>query len=148
MAASDEQGQAGREPDSLSGRLAASRHILAALALVLFALMVTGALGLAHALVAFAIVAAAALVGGEAARAPYRSLSVPERRAPRLADPLVEAVIAGLPDPVIVLDRAARVLAFNDRAVMIAPALSRGEPVSLALRMPEIVEAIRRAGAE
>jgi two-component system phosphate regulon sensor histidine kinase PhoR len=148
MAASDEQGQAGREPDSLSGRLAASRRILAALALVLFALMVTGALGLAHALVAFAIVAAAALVGGEAARAPYRGLPMPERRAPRLADPLVEAVIAGLPDPVIVLDRAARVLAFNDRAVMIAPALSRGEPVSLALRMPEIVEAIRRAGAE
>ena len=28
---------------------------------------------------------------------------------------------------------------------MLAPALRRGEPVSLALRMPDVVEAIRRA---
>jgi two-component system phosphate regulon sensor histidine kinase PhoR len=66
---------------------------------------------------------------------------------PPLADPLVEAVIAGLPDPVIVLDREGRVLAFNPQAGGIAPALRRGEPASLALRVPEIVEAIRRAVA-
>jgi two-component system phosphate regulon sensor histidine kinase PhoR len=50
-----------------------------------------------------------------------------------------------LPDPVIALDGNARVLAFNDRARLLAPALRRGEPVSLALRMPELIEAIGRA---
>jgi two-component system phosphate regulon sensor histidine kinase PhoR len=48
---------------------------------------------------------------------------------------------------VIVLDRDGRVLAFNARASAMAPALTRGEAVSLALRVPEVVDAIRRAGA-
>ena len=38
-------------------------------------------------------------------------------------------------------------LAFNAQAGAMAPALRRGEPASLALRVPEIVEAIRRAAA-
>jgi two-component system phosphate regulon sensor histidine kinase PhoR len=58
---------------------------------------------------------------------------------------LLDAVISGMPDPVVVLDHDGRVLAFNPQASAIAPALRRGEPASIALRMPELVEAIRAA---
>ena len=51
-----------------------------------------------------------------------------------------------MPDPVVVLDQEGRVIAFNAEAVALAPALRRGEPASIALRTPELVEAIRAAG--
>ena len=54
-------------------------------------------------------------------------------------------MIAGLPDPVVVLDREGRVVALNAPARALAPALRPGEPASFALRMPEIVDAIRQA---
>src|SRR5581483_903015 len=44
-----------------------------------------------------------------------------------------------------VLDREGRVVAFNEPASAIAPALRRGEPALITLRMPELVDAIRRA---
>jgi two-component system phosphate regulon sensor histidine kinase PhoR len=59
--------------------------------------------------------------------------------------PLIETLIGGLPDPAIVLDREGRVIAFNEAAAAIAPALRRGEPALITLRMPELVAAIRRA---
>lgn len=58
---------------------------------------------------------------------------------------LIEALIGGLPGPAIVLDHEGRVIAFNEAATTIAPALRRGEPALIALRMPELVDAIRRA---
>jgi len=60
---------------------------------------------------------------------------------------LIESLISGLPGPAIVLDRDGRVIAFNAAASVIAPSLRRGEPALITLRMPELVEAIRRAGA-
>jgi two-component system phosphate regulon sensor histidine kinase PhoR len=67
----------------------------------------------------------------------------------RLAAPaqvmLIESLIGGLPQPAVVLDREGRVLAFNEPAAGIAPALRRGEPALIMLRMPELVDAIRRA---
>ena len=69
--------------------------------------------------------------------------------APRaLAEPqalLIEQLIDGFPDAAIVLDHEGRVIAFNETAISIAPALRRGEPALIALRMPELVDAIRRA---
>jgi two-component system phosphate regulon sensor histidine kinase PhoR len=58
---------------------------------------------------------------------------------------LLDAAVAGMPDPVVVLDQDGRVLAFNTEAIALAPALRRGEPASIALRMPELVDAIRSA---
>jgi two-component system phosphate regulon sensor histidine kinase PhoR len=144
---SDERRETMRSPESWWGRDAAPRRALLAAALVLVVLVATGALNVAYALAALAVVVAAAWIGN-GRRARILAMSpLPQRRGPRLADPLVEAVIAGLPDPVIVLDREGRVLAFNPQAGLMAPALRRGEPASLALRVPEIVEAIRRAAA-
>jgi two-component system, OmpR family, phosphate regulon sensor histidine kinase PhoR len=58
---------------------------------------------------------------------------------------LAQAVVTGIPDPVVVLDGHGRVAAFNAEASAIAPALRRGELVSAALRTPELLDAIRRA---
>src|SRR5581483_425672 len=65
-----------------------------------------------------------------------------------LAEPqmlLMEQLIGGLHVAAIVLAREGRVIAFNEAATGIAPALRRGEPALIALRMPELVDAIRRA---
>jgi two-component system phosphate regulon sensor histidine kinase PhoR len=70
-----------------------------------------------------------------------RSAAGPGRNAPDTV--LLDAVISGMPDPVVVLDQDGRVIAFNAEATALAPALRRGEPASIALRMPELVEAIR-----
>jgi len=58
---------------------------------------------------------------------------------------LIESLIGGLPQAAIVLDREGRVIALNEAAAAIAPALRRGEPALITLRMPELVDAIRRA---
>jgi two-component system phosphate regulon sensor histidine kinase PhoR len=60
---------------------------------------------------------------------------------------LIESLIGGLPGPAIVLDRDGGVMAFNAAASTIAPTLRRGEPALITLRMPELVDAIRRATA-
>jgi two-component system phosphate regulon sensor histidine kinase PhoR len=58
---------------------------------------------------------------------------------------LLDAAVSGMPDPVVVLAPDGAVIAFNAQASAIAPALRCGEPASIALRMPELVEAIRAA---
>src|ERR1044072_8916694 len=73
--------------------------------------------------------------------APAAAGGVPSEAA------LLDAVVAGMPDAAIVIDREARVVAFNNAARLIAPALARGAPASLALRVPEVVEAVREVAA-
>ena len=58
---------------------------------------------------------------------------------------LVDSLIGALPFAAIALSGDARVMAFNAQAFSIAPALSVGSPALIALRMPELVDAIRRA---
>ena len=57
----------------------------------------------------------------------------------------LEAVISALSDPAIVLDPRGSVLAFNAAAGLFAPALGRGQSISLVLRNPDVVAAVRRA---
>jgi two-component system, OmpR family, phosphate regulon sensor histidine kinase PhoR len=76
--------------------------------------------------------------GAGIARAPEQTLAGPQAL-------LIEQLIGGLPGAAIVLDREGRVIAFNEAAAGIAPALSRGELALIALRMPELVDAVRRA---
>ena len=58
---------------------------------------------------------------------------------------LIDSLIEALPIAAVLLDRRGRVTAFNTAATSIAPALQRGELVLIALRIPELVDAIRRA---
>ncbi len=130
---------------SQRGRWRGMRFVIVAAAIVFGGLAILGALTPGYAVAGFAIVAGAALLtmrAGEEAGSLTRPVAVAERAG----EPL-EAVIAGLPDPVIALDRNGRVLTLNERARSLAPALRQGEPVSLALRMPELIQAIGRAYA-
>src|SRR5580693_8708760 len=123
-----------------------ARLVIAAAALVFAALALAGALPYSYALAGFAIVAAAAVFAvrtGEEEERRRQPIAISER-----GDDLLRAVVAGLPDPVVALDRDGRVLALNERARALAPALRQGEPVSFALRMPELIEAIGRAASQ
>lgn len=62
---------------------------------------------------------------------------------PIVDDSLLERVISGLPDGAIAVSGGGLVVAFNAAACAIAPALAYDAPLSLALRVPEIVEAVR-----
>src|ERR1700716_1084256 len=91
--------------------------------------------------------------GGHPVRRPVGGGAAPARRgraeppALGIGDPLIEAVLAGLPDPVVALNRQGDVVALNAQASAVAPALRRGEPVSRGLRVPEVLGGIRRARA-
>lgn len=56
-------------------------------------------------------------------------------------------VIEALPDPVIALDINGNVATLNAKAHNIAPSLREGEPLSVGLRVPALIAAVRRAMA-
>jgi two-component system phosphate regulon sensor histidine kinase PhoR len=87
---------------------------------------------------------------GEAGADHDSSRVAPSRERPPVHPQalLIESLIGGLPGPAIVLDRDGRVIAFNAAATTIAPALRSGEPALITLRMPELVDAIRRASKQ
>jgi two-component system, OmpR family, phosphate regulon sensor histidine kinase PhoR len=123
------------------------RLVLAATAVAFAGLWLFGATAALPALAGFVLVALAALIASARGDIAPAALARDEPRAPRVGDPLIEAVLAGLPDPVVALDRRGDVVALNARAIAVAPALRPGEPVSLGLRVPQVLEAIRRARA-
>src|SRR5947209_2885395 len=124
-----------------------TRFVLAAAALAFGALWLLGAIAAAPALAGFTLIAAAVLIATASAETTPALLPRDEPRAPRIGDPLIEAVLAAVPDPVVALDHRGDVVALNVRAAAIAPALRPGESVSLGLRVPEVLEAIRHARA-
>jgi two-component system phosphate regulon sensor histidine kinase PhoR len=145
--ADDDERTVPRPATILAARLWRARLVLAAAAVVLATFAVVGALSPAQALIGFAAIAAAALLApARDGHSPYRRAAQEGLAAPRHAS-LLEAVLAGLPDPVIALDRDGRVVALNSHAHAVVPALRQGEPASLALRIPEVIDAIRRAAA-
>ncbi|HEY7663726.1 MAG TPA: ATP-binding protein [Xanthobacteraceae bacterium] len=123
------------------------RVVVIAAAVVFAGLWAFGAIAAGPALGGFLLIAAAAVIA--VARAEVAPATLPKSEAPaaRTGDPLIEAVLAGLPDPVVALDQRGDVIALNPRAAAVAPALRPGEPVSLGLRVPEVLDAIRRASA-
>ena len=128
-------------------RLRRIRLVAGAAAIVLGGLWAIGVLPLVPALAGFALIAASALIGAASATAERQAVAQDERQILRARDALIESVLSGLPDPVVALDRHGEVVALNARANVIAPALRRGEPVSLGMRNPEVLDAIRRASA-
>jgi len=129
----------------MGSRWHGARRVILAAAIVFGALAIAHVLPAAYAIAGFAIMVAAAAL---AARSGMDDrLLQPIANAER-GDDFLRAVVAGLPDPVVALDRDGRVLAFNEPARVLAPALRQGEPVSFALRMPELIEAIGHVTAQ
>ena len=124
-------------------RLRHSAFILAVAAAALAFLVFFDELSPLRAGVAFICIAAASLV-------PWRlNHTTTSREDVRGVNPVetaaVSAVVAGMPDPAVLLDRAGRVLHFNAAAAELAPALRVGEPAQSALRAPEVIAALRKA---
>src|SRR6202000_1938150 len=124
-------------------RLRQAAIILLVAAFGLAVLVILGELSPLRASVVFACIAAASLV-------PWRLNNVAASREDvRGANPLegapVGAVVAGMPDPAVLLDRAGRVIHLNAAAAQLAPALRKNELALFALRSPEIITALREA---
>ena len=129
------------------GRFCRDRFTLAAATILLVASAVSGLVPSLYAVAGLVVVVAVALLAdADAPRAAGLSAAGGGGLA-RSGGPDFEAVIAALPDPAILLDRDGQVIAFNARARTVAPALTRNEPLSLSLRMPEVLEAVRTAAA-
>jgi two-component system, OmpR family, phosphate regulon sensor histidine kinase PhoR len=124
-------------------RLRHSAIILLAAALALAIVVTLGDLPPIGALAIFFCTAAAALVPWRlhdeaAAQEDVRGTTAVQSEA-------VSAVVAGMPDPAVLLDRAGRVLHLNAAAAQLAPALRKNELAQFALRSPEIITALREA---
>ncbi|KAA0077578.1 ATP-binding protein [Tardiphaga sp. P9-11] len=124
-------------------RLRHSAIILLAAGLALAALVLFDELSPLRAGIVFACIAGAALV-------PWRLHDVVTARDEALAAnpveaPAVRAIIAGIPDPAVLLDRAGRVIHLNVAAAQLAPALRKNELAQFALRSPEIITALRES---
>jgi len=124
-------------------RLRHSAIILLVAAFALTVVVVLGELSPLRASAIFACIAAAALVpwrlhDAVASREDVRNVNPVETAA-------VSAVVAGMPDPAVLLDRAGRVLHLNAAAAQLAPALRQNELAQFALRSPEIISALRQA---
>jgi two-component system phosphate regulon sensor histidine kinase PhoR len=140
----EDRRQAIEAPGSWLGRLKRARLVLAAAALVFIALTIMDVASVLQATVGFLIVAAASLI--DFTTAEDHDVALPSHEGkPLAADWLVEAVVSGLPDAVVALDRRGVVVASNAAAQAIAPALTRGAPLSFALRIADLTEAVRRA---
>ncbi len=125
-------------------RLRHSAIILLAAGLALAALVAFGELLPLRAVAVFVCIAVAALVpwrlhDAAASREDVRGANNPVETA------AVSAVVAGMPDPAVLLDRAGRVIHLNAAAAQLAPALRKNELAQFALRSPEIITALREA---
>ncbi len=126
-------------------RLRARRELITITAMVLAALVVSPALGLGAGLLALAAVlayAAAVAPAEEAAAGGNR-----QRRTSRSddAERARQALIDAIPDPAWVLDSGGVVLNANATARDIFPRLRTGISGALAVRSPEVIEAVERA---
>ncbi|MBW7975058.1 ATP-binding protein [Bradyrhizobium sp. BR 10289] len=126
-----------------SDRLRHSTIILIVAALALSVVVSLGELSVLHAVAVFLCIAVAALIpwrlhDAAASRDETRRINPVESAA-------VAAVVAGMPDPAVLLDRAGRVIHLNAAAAQLAPALRRNELAQFALRSPEIITALRES---
>jgi len=126
-------------------RLRQNAIILLIAGFALAALVMFGNVAPIHALLVFVSIIGAALVPWQ-----LRDVAVPidvmsEHHANQSA--VAEALIEGMPDAAVLLDRAGRVLHFNEAAEQLVPAIRRNEPVQFVLRSPEIVAVLRQTMA-
>ncbi|WP_425463675.1 ATP-binding protein [Methylobacterium oryzihabitans] len=97
-----------------------------------------------------ALSCAAAVVAGGLLGAPRRApASPPAESAAEARSGIAEALLANIPDPVILIDRRALVIEANAAARALLPTLRPRHPLSFALRDPDVlagIEAVLRTG--
>jgi two-component system phosphate regulon sensor histidine kinase PhoR len=64
--------------------------------------------------------------------------------AEQLHSPLAERLVGAMPEPGVVVDAEGRVIVANKPAFALLPGLKLGEPLILALRSPNVIDAMRR----
>src|SRR5215471_11314896 len=128
-------------------RLGRARLELLFAAFIFAALAQVAGLGVLPALIGFASMALAVLIGEASLSVDGEVAPFGNPSTPAIADRTVEAVVSGLPDPAIVLTPDALVVAFNASVQQITPGILRGEPISFALRVPNVLEAVRAVAA-
>ncbi|MBB2959977.1 ATP-binding protein [Methylobacterium sp. R2-1] len=82
--------------------------------------------------------------GGQVAIVPPSQIDVPRRHA------IAEALLANIPDPVILVDRRVVVIEANPAARRLLPGLKLRHPLSFSLRAPDVldgIEEVLRTGA-
>jgi len=121
-------------------RLIDARWTLGAAALLILAGLAFGRLGPWEALLAAVFVTLAAVV---APRRRRLAAAGDGAAVAGLVSLETKAILSGLPEPVLVLDRRGLVLAFNEHAMAALGEIRAGEPVSFALRAPEVLDAVR-----
>jgi two-component system phosphate regulon sensor histidine kinase PhoR len=144
MAAPDDRAGAARRDGTRAGVLAI--WLVAGLSCaVLLAVFLADTPRPLHAAAGVAAIVAAALAAAGWLRWVQSPQTTQAAQSAMQDSGLLDVTIEAIADPIIVLDRNERVIAFNRKASDIAPGLRRGDPALLALRVPELVEAIRRA---
>lgn len=137
--------------DTMVERLVAARWVLVAGLVGLLIVVGAGALNVVPAFLLGALLVAAAalpnrrrpvvealaLLGGET-RAPAVTAAVEGRLA---------SLVRALPDAALLLDTGGTVLAANQLAAQTVSSVKIGDPVSFAVRVPEVLEAVRAASA-
>jgi two-component system phosphate regulon sensor histidine kinase PhoR len=132
----------------LSARGIALRTALLAVVIFVTAALVGGGSLLWTAIAAFATCFAAAALFRNTLPLQDR-LAPPIRRKEGVVAP--RALLAALPDPVIVVDRRSLVTGMNAAAQAMLPALREATPLSFALRSPDVLDgldAVLRSGGE
>ena len=115
-----------------------------ATALVFICLWALGAIGAAPAVAGAVLIAAISLLDARPEKQSAVLGQQEQGSASRPGDAWLETVLAALPDPAVIVDQREEVVALNNEASALAPTLRRNEPVSLGLRVPEVLEVIRR----
>jgi len=131
------------KPSHWMDRIRKSGLVLLVTAVALAALVLLQDLTVPSALLVFFCIAGASLVP---IQLHDTSRSRSESDALKLAEgAAARAIVGGMPDPAVLLDRVGRVLQLNAQAAQLAPALRRNELALFALRSPEIIAALRQA---
>lgn len=142
----------------LAARLQSARWVIGVAAAVLLILVYSGYLPWLHALLAFAAIGAAAIAMPSPAKTavsqkPQEVRSSPpvvtsRSRVPFLVDAQLAALVSALPEPALLIDKRGTVLVGNGPAVLQLGPIRKGDPMSLSIRIPEVIDAFRASVTE
>lgn len=114
---------------------------------VAVAMLVLPSIDWPQALAGVVAVTIAALLAGRR-RDGVATAVPPAAPIPPPIDLRVEGIVTAVGQPLILSDRKLVVRAFNGGAAGLVPGLRRGEPLTMSLRVPDLIEAVRAVAAD